>query len=515
MAIERDMTINDYINIIKRRLFYVIGTFILVFLAVLAIAIKLPPVYQSKATILIESQQVQSEVGKEKYAIDKFETLKQVVLSKENLYKIAQKYKMYGLAKKPDIPFEGIVAVTRANVAVDLLTASSQEWGDKSGIAVQVAFNHYEAKDAFNVANELVKLFLLENDKANKERVQNTAEFYTKEADKQKAVLEKIELDVSSYKKIHADSLPENKAMLVASLTRLETDLAATVRDSASAQSEIRSLEVSLESAKAGIGLNPGQQQATNAIELDKLKSDLARVSGLYSENHPSVQVLRQRIRALEDAMPAKIVTAQSIMVGKVQAQIDTANARIISLANEARDIRETIASTEKRIMATAQTEGELSALLREYENTKAAYTDIKAKLVNSKLAKNIEMENKGERFVVSEAPLVPEKPIKPNRMLIIMVGFFGAIGMGVGLAVLMDAFDKRVNGVAVLSTIMGLQPIAVIPYIKTEAEIKHQKNLIVKTVAITSLIIFFVLFIVNMFVMPLDMLASVIAARF
>ncbi|MDO9393355.1 MAG: Wzz/FepE/Etk N-terminal domain-containing protein, partial [Methylotenera sp.] len=143
MAIEQEMSLNNYLNIIKRRMPYVIGFFFLVFLAAIAIALKLPPVYQSKSTILIESQQVQSGQAKESYATDRFEALKQIVLSKENLFKIAEKYKLYGLDKKPNLPREGIINTTRSKISVDLLKAEAEQWGEKPTFAFQVTFNHY------------------------------------------------------------------------------------------------------------------------------------------------------------------------------------------------------------------------------------------------------------------------------------------------------------------------------------------------------------------------------------
>ncbi len=68
MAIEREMTLNDYINVIKRRLHVVLSVFFVVLLLATAVALKLPSVYESTATILIESQQVQSDptITKEK-----------------------------------------------------------------------------------------------------------------------------------------------------------------------------------------------------------------------------------------------------------------------------------------------------------------------------------------------------------------------------------------------------------------------------------------------------------------
>ncbi len=518
MAIEREMTLDDYINIIKRRLPYVIGFFFFVFLAATAIALKLSPVYESTATILIESQQVQSDSAKEKYASDRFAALKQVVLSNDNLYKIAKKYKLYGLDKKPNMAPEGLVQILRANIKVDLLKAEAEDWGAKPTFAFNITFTNYKADNTYNIANDLVKLFLDENDRASKERATETAEFFSKEAEKQKIVLERIEKEVTNYKRLHSNSLPENKDMKVASLERLENDLRATQREYSATQAELRSLDVSMESAKAGVGLIAQSDQNTGATELENLKSELAKLNSIYSENHPSVRALQRRIDALEKSAPpapAKSVTAQSVMVAKVQAQIDTANARLNALKMEEASIRAKISQTEGLVMQSAQTEGTLGALLRDYDNAKAAYAEIKAKLDNSKLVKNIEMENKGERFVLTEAPIFPEKPIKPNRLLIILAGFLGAIAAAVGLAVLMEALDKRVRGIDVLASIMKIQPMATIPYITNKAELKRKKYIVIYTLFSILITVILILFLVHFFLMPLDVLTTKILSRF
>ncbi|HYN55336.1 MAG TPA: lipopolysaccharide biosynthesis protein, partial [Methylotenera sp.] len=222
MAIEQEMSFNDYINIIRRRRPYVIGFFLLAFLASIAVALKLSPVYQSTGTILIESQQVQPDQVRGKYAVDRFEALKQVVLTNENLVRIAKKYKLYDLDKKPNAPPAGIAQTTRSNIAVNLLTADSGQWGDKPTFAFQVSFNYYKPNETYNVTNDLIKLFLDENDKASKNKATETAEFFSKEAEKQKSILEKIEQEVTSYKQRFSNSLPQNKEMQVTTLQRLE-----------------------------------------------------------------------------------------------------------------------------------------------------------------------------------------------------------------------------------------------------------------------------------------------------
>lgn len=524
MAIEREMTLNDYINVIKRRLPVVLSVFFAVLLLATAVSLKLPSVYESTATILIESQQVQSDptITKEKYASDRFEQLKQVVLSNENLYKIADKYKLYGLEKKAR-PRADIATAARKNINASLLKAEADGWEGKPTFALEISYNYYKPEETYNVTNDIVKLFLEENDRTGKLRATETAEFYGKEAEKQRAALLKIESEVTKYKKMHANTLPENKEMHLESLDRLELDLRNVQREYSATQSELRSLDVSLESAKAGIGLALGPDQAVGGVnELEKLKLELDRLNGLYSENHPTVRALKRRIETIEKssgaattAVTEKRVTPQSVMVAKVQSQIDTANARLKSLEREEVAIRSRMSQIEGRVIQSAQTEGELGALLREYDNAKAAYTELKAKQDNAKIAKNIEMENKGERFVLTEAPIMPDKPIKPNRVMLLLAGLIGSIVSALGLALLLEALDKRVRGVSSIASIMKMQPIAAIPYITIPAEIEQRKYKTVKLITSILAAIFAVLLITHLFVMPLDVAATKLSAKF
>lgn len=523
MDFERELTLKDYINIVKRKLPYVLGLFFLTFSAVIVYTIWKSPVYQATATILIESQQVKPDEAKEKFAADRFAALNQVVLSKENLIKIAEKYKLYGLDKKPDLSREILATATRGNILVDRMRAEPEGWEGATTFAFNVSFNHYNAEETYKITNDLVKLFLDENDRVSKERVVETAEFFSNEEVKRRADLEKIEKELTNYKRLYADSLPENKEMQVGSLERLENDLRATQREYSATQAELRSLDVSLESAKAGIGLVAPQERVATPTDLDGLRLELAKQKSIYNDNHPAVRVLQRKIDALEKnaesssvkTEPVKAVTAQSVMVAKVQAQIDTANSKLKSLKDEEANIRARISQTEGRVMRSAQTEGALGAMLREYESAKTAYTEIKAKLDNSKIAKNIEMENKGERFVLIEAPVFPQKPIKPNRIMMLIAGFFGAIAFAVASIIFIEANDKRIRGVQALASVMKIQPIATIPYITNKAEIRRKKYIVVHTLLAMLAVAILGLIIVHFFAMPIDVLLDKIVARF
>jgi polysaccharide chain length determinant protein (PEP-CTERM system associated) len=529
MAIKREMTLGDYLNVIKRRLPIVIGVFLLVFSVALVVAVKVPAVYQANATILIESQQVQSgdPNAKEKFASERFEALKQVALSNEKLFKIADKYKLYGLDKAPRAAAD-VASALRANIKADLLKAEAEAWQGKPTVALQISYSYHKPQEVFDVTNDVVKLFIEENDKTGKLRANETAEFFATEAEKQKVILLKIEKDITKYKQSHANSLPEHKDMQLESLDRLELDLRDTQRQYASTQAELRALDVSLESAKAGIGVNVGLEQggaaanASSVTELAKLKAELEKLNGVYSDDHPTVRALKRRIDTLEKSEAGKSttsndkpVTAQSVMVAKVQAQIDSANARLNLLERQEGTIRNKMSQIEGRVVQSAQTEGELGTLTRDYDAAKVAYSELKTKQDNAKIANNIEIENKGERFVISEAPILPAGPIKPNRKMLVLAGLLGAIFASIGSAILLEMLDGRIRGVDALAAIMKMQPIATIPYISSPSEEANKKRILMSKLIGIVIIVIAVLVIVHLFITPLGALLANVRAKF
>jgi polysaccharide biosynthesis transport protein len=521
MSFEKELSINDYYKIAKRKLPYIIGFFFVSFLCVLAFAILKSPIYQSTATIQIDSPHIASQEAKETFATERFAKLNQVVLSKDNLIRIAKKYKLYGLDENNNIPSETLYFATRGNINIEKLKAEAEGWESSSTFAFNVSFQHYSAQETYDITNELVNLFLKENDKFTKGRVLETEEFFSKEEEKKRTELEDVENRLTSFKRRYADSLPENKGVYTSALERLENDLRANQLEYRATKAELRSLDVSLEAAKAGKGSISATEPLSGSSELQSLRAEMAKLNGIYSDSHPSVRALKRRIEALETSSisktekPVSLSTSDSIVVAKVQAQIDTAKDRLESIKSEEASIRARISQAENSIMRSGQTEGEMGALMREYENAKVAYNDIKAKLESSKIAKNIELENKGERFILIEAPILPDKPIKPNRKLIIAVGFIGSIMLSVVLAILLDFIGKGVRGVENIASIMNIQPLVAIPYIVSQAEEKRKKRLLIYLIFSILILFIFTMLVVHFFVMPLDLLASKIATRF
>ena len=172
------------------------------------------------------------------------------------------------------------------------------------------------------------------------------------------------------------------------------------------------------------------------------------------------------------------------------------------------------MAQFEARITAAPKLEQEYRALTRDYDNAMGKYKEVREKEMQAQLAKSLETDRKGERFSLIEPPLVPEKPFKPNRPAILMLGLVLSVAGGVGNLALREIMDKGLRGARAVLAITGAPPLAVIPYIAIEAD-RHRRTRRIR-VWIAGVVIALVVGIaaVHFFWKPLDILWFILLRR-
>ena len=523
MAIEYELTLNDYLSILKRRWVQMLVVFSLVLIAAIATAVLLPPTYQSTGTILVESQQIPPDLVKAtvtSFADERIAVIKQRVMTRDNLFRIIQKYNLY----PDDIDTQTtsiLIDNMRESISVELLSADVQGVkGGKATIAFKVGFEYEKPEIAHKVANELVTLFLDENIKTRTERATETTEFLTQELDRLKVELEGVENKVATFKEQHANSLPEHLDMHMGMLQRADSDINELDREYKSTQEELRYLDVELTSAKSSAKATSSEVMAVS--ELDKAKAELERSLVIYKETHPTIRALKRKVETLEktsvapsEVKASKADIATDLVVAKVQAQIEAAKVRLKSLADQKRGLQAKTNQLQTQVTQSPQVERGLFTLMRDYENAKSKYEEVKSKQVNAKIAENLESENKAERFSMLEPPIFPDKPIKPNRKKIIALGIFLGLAGAIALVALLEALDKRVRGVESLTALINMRPLVIVPYITTQVELKRKKYLIKYVLAAIVTLTLLLLVIIHFAVMPLDLLIVKLMVRF
>lgn len=262
-----------------------------------------------------------------------------------------------------------------------------------------------------------------------------------------------------------------------------------------------------------------------NAEKLADARNELAALRERYSDDHPDVVKLRRSVAALEaagkgtskrevakkDTGPSRAETQFTITV---RSQIDSANAEIRNLRNAKRDLQVRIKQIEARVAQTPLVEKEYMDLVRDYDNAMARYKDIKSKQMQAQVAESLEKDRKAERFTLIDPPQLPERPVSPNRPMILLIGMVGALGAGFGVGFMREMFDRTVRGARDLGRLVGAPVLGTVPYLENTAErARRSRRRVFGFVGLVALVLA-LLAIVHFFFTPLPVLWYVISRR-
>jgi len=131
----------------------------------------------------------------------------------------------------------------------------------------------------------------------------------------------------------------------------------------------------------------------------------------------------------------------------------------------------------QSRIDATPIRAIEFSKISRGYEITLRKYQDLLGKTLESELSENMEKNQKGERFQLLDAANFPTKPLRPNRPIIVLIGFLIGLGGGLGLAILSDNWDTSFRKSDDINAYVNVPVLATIPALMTRGSVIEQRR--------------------------------------
>ena len=560
---------SDYLAIFRRRRKNLIVTFTIFLLIAVGIAFGLPPKYVSQATILIEEQEVPEDLVPSTvntYADQQIQTISQRVMTTENLSNIIKKFNLYA-DKRDSEPLDKIIDDMRNDIELNTVSADVVDPKTGKSTTTTIAFTiSYENKSpdlAQRVTNDLVSLFLNENLKDRTQIASGTSSFLSNEAKKIKKNLDDLDKNIAAFKEKNLGKLPDMVAVnmqlmskaqdevtdierQIMSLTdrktylegqlaqispttklydqkgqrilgpadrlaQLEVDYAEAAAKYSPDHPDVVTLKKQIEVLKKQVG--SGDIKSGLQGELQKLRADLAEAQKKYAPDHPDVKRLTKDIVILEKELAAvppatsNAGDADNPAYVQLSANLQSTDAELQSLFRQQKATRKKIFDYEEKINDAPQVEKTYNELMRDYTVTQAKYQDISNKQMAAQVAQTMESQRKGERFTLIEPPQLPETPDKPNRPVILVLGFLFSGAMGVGAVAFAEAVDDAIYGRSGVAALLGVPPLAVIPYIETVAD--RRNRLLRRILILISLIVGVVLILaaINYFFMPLDVL--------
>jgi uncharacterized protein involved in exopolysaccharide biosynthesis len=318
----KPFNIHDYIEILLRRIWFIIIPFVVIMGASVLYAFFATKEYRATTLVMVTRQKVPEDFVKATVTAgvqDNLQSIAKEIMSRTRLEQIIAEFNLYP-ERAQSSSMEGIVDEMRRRIDVEIQSKEGKE------DSFTLSYVGQDPKVVTLVTNKLAFLFIEENLRFREQQAQGTTEFLSTELNATKAMLEKLEKAITQFKEQHMGELPEQQEANLRVLEQLRMqydrigDNMRTLQDRKSLfQKQLSDLETylaaDLSSLSPSSPLSPLRKPSLEDSykqQLAQLKNDLVELQAMYTEKHPDIIKARMKIADLE-------ARVESIRMGSVE----------------------------------------------------------------------------------------------------------------------------------------------------------------------------------------------------
>ena len=483
-------TPEDFLDIAWRRKWLILLPFIVVASGTAIQSRLTPNLYRSETVILVVPQRIPESYVRSTVTSrieDRLQSIGQQILSRTFLERIILDFDLYAEARKTGV-MENIVEGMRQNdIKVEPV----------KGDAFRITYVSGDPQKAMQVTDRLASLFIEENRRDREVLADGTNQFLESQLEDARRRLGEHEKKVEEYRRRYSGELP----------TQVDSNLQVIQNTQLQVQALVESIDrdrdrrLLLERSIADLtptdtkteapGVAPAAPaEATGADELEAARRALQALESRLTAEHPDVMRAKRLVRDLEAkvaaagrAMPAqtpaavapvRVSVAEATRLSRLrnlQSEMSNLDRQIASKETEEKRLRGVMTNYQARVESAPARESELIELTRDYTTLQQVYTNLLTKREDSKVAANLERRQAGEQFRILDPARVPEQPFSPNRTRMNLMGALAGLGLGLGLAALLEYRDTSLRTDDDVVTSIALPVLAMIPMMVTSVE--------------------------------------------
>lgn len=447
--------------------------------ATVAVVVNLRPVYSAEALILVESQKIPENfvAATVQTALEaRLDQLKQQVLSHERLWSLIEEFNLYPKLRSTRTR-EEVLEAMRNDVTIKL----EKGWSASRPGAFRVAYETAIPQTASEVANRIGRFFIDENLRERAVEAEGTSKFLDSQLAESKKNLQEQEARLKDFKQAYIGELPQQEGALLAALSQDKAELMGIQDALGRAQQNKLVLETSLavaqdnlqrqqalarqrlaEDAQRAEASSTEPAPAPQQTDLQRAQAQLRALRVRYEDKHPDVQRLLLEVRRLQEQQqaegsgtaeqtgraPAKSAAAppprteappDDSAIRSLRAQMNLAAREAEALEARRQRVIEDSADIQSRIQKLPIREQQLAAITRDYDTSKRNYQSLLDKKLAADVAADMERSQKAEQFVMLDPARVPEKPVRPRRVMLGGAGSILSLLVAGGLAFLLE----------------------------------------------------------------------------
>ena len=323
---------------------------------------------------------------------------------------------------------------------------------------INISYRSADAHFAATVANAYVQAYLETSIELRVDPAKQYSGFFTDQQKDARTALETAQNKLSAFQKekgiIGSDDRFDLEMSRLTALTQELVSIQTARVDATTLQ------------AQAGGSKTVLDNGTVNGLKADLSTAELKlqELSSRYGDRHPQVQEARAAVAELK----AKISRATSDVTGAIGVDARVSHAR------EA-EIQAAVDAQRTKVLALKETRDQVAVLQRDVDNAQRSYDQV----YNRASQTNLESQNRQSNATVISQATTPSAPSSPKTLSVLVLGFFGAIGLGLGAALLLEQFDKRVRTTSDAFEYLGLPVIGIMPSPTMNRRLKGQMAMI------------------------------------
>ena len=204
---RKPFNIHDYIEILLRRVWFIIIPFVVIMGATVLYAFFATKEYRATTLVMVTRQKVPEDFVKATVTAgvqDNLQSIATEIMSRTRLEQIIAEFNLYP-ERAQSSSMEGIVDEMRRRIDVEIQSKEGKE------DSFTISYVGQDPKVVTLVTNKLAFLFIEENLRFREQQAQGTTEFLSTELNATKATLEEQEKAITQFKEQHMGELPEQQ----------------------------------------------------------------------------------------------------------------------------------------------------------------------------------------------------------------------------------------------------------------------------------------------------------------
>jgi polysaccharide chain length determinant protein (PEP-CTERM system associated) len=501
MSANRELTMDDYLAMLRRRLKVILIPVLIAPIGGWLISHGFHPRYTSQSTVLVEGQTVPATYVMPVITADftqRVQTLSQEILSPGKLRPMVE-----SLGVKPEEEAKVIADIQQTMQVEPVITsmsAAAQQVGVSAAVKKKpqvtdepvpgftVNYSDSDPERAQKICNALTDLIVTENLKERGDIAKNTTDFLDQQLDNAKRALDDQDNKLAAFKKANFGQLPtdvDNNMRMLASLSQqldaATQTLSRAQQDKAYSESLLAQQIATWKSSQSG-------NTQTLQQGLTQLQTQLLQLQARYTDDYPDVIKTKADIAEIEKklksinaastsaasseaASPSPSSSSEPPEISQLRVQIHGYQDVIEQNTLAQKKLQGAINVYESRTAMSPGIEEEYKLLTRDNDNAQALYKDLLAKKNQSSVATNMENQQKGEQFKVLVTAERPETPSFPVRPLFAAAGLGVGLGLGLLIAVVLEFSDTSIRTEKDAAAIMDLPLLISVPWLGEEEQ--------------------------------------------